>query len=82
MWSEVSAAGLRCAGLGRVRVCEREGGREGEGEEGREGRRRICAGICLVCSHYGRMVAAGLRRNSSMQFVGSHNLTSSPKAGC
>lgn len=27
------------------------------------------------------MIAEGLQRNSSMQFVGSHNLTSSPKAG-
>lgn len=34
------------------------------------------------CAHITLDDSRGVQRNSSMQFVGSHNLTSSPKAGC
>lgn len=34
------------------------------------------------CAHITLDDSRGVQGNSSMQFVGSHNLTSSPKAGC
>lgn len=34
------------------------------------------------CAHITLDDSRGVQRNSSMQFVGSHNLTSSPKAAC
>lgn len=34
------------------------------------------------CAHITLDDSRRVQRNSSMQFVGSHNLTSSPKAGC
>lgn len=34
------------------------------------------------CAHITLNDSRGLQRNSSMQFVGSHNLTSSSKPGC
>lgn len=34
------------------------------------------------CAHITLDDSRGVQRNSSLQFVGSHNLTSSPKAGC
>lgn len=67
-------AGGEGCGTRSLRLCVGGAGVHGEEKD----LQRDLPGVLTL--HW--MIAEGWQGNSSMQFVGSHNLTSSPKAGC